>query len=160
MLQNTKNHWKSMKNHCLLQWFWWCHIFHIFSLLAPVLKILLCFWMDLAFKMIMEAVICVPLASLGSIWGQLSASLGQSWDSSTAIFDALPCTGSIFCDLAPPQRQIFQEIWLSNRSNQPTKQTNKQTNKPNIQPTNRNLSSPPGFQASKPPIGLGGMREA
>ena len=46
--------------------------------------------------MIVEALICFPLASLGSNWGQLSAFLGQSWTPQSLILDALPCLGNIF----------------------------------------------------------------
>ena len=68
------------------------------------------FWMDLPLKMTVKGLICLPLASLGSIWGQLSASLGNLGSPQSWIVDALPCLGNIFCDLVPPRRlprQIF-----------------------------------------------------
>ena len=74
--------------------------------------------MDLALKIIVEALICFPLASLGSNWGQLSASLGNLGSPQSSIFDALPCLGNIFCDLGPPRRlpNRFSENFDQNAS--------------------------------------------
>ena len=72
------------------------------------------FSMDLALKMIAEALICFSLASLGSIWEQLSASLGNPGSPQSSIFDASPCLGNIFCDLGPPRRlpiKIFRQFY-------------------------------------------------
>ena len=58
--------------------------------------------MHLALKVNAEAPICFRLASFGSNWGQLSASLGNLGSPQSSIFDALPCLGNIFVAWDPP----------------------------------------------------------
>ena len=114
MLQNTKKHWKPLKNLCFFNDFAYFTAFRFSACWHQFWPIFQWFSVDLALKIIVEALICFPLASLGSNWGQLSASLGNLGSPQSSIFDALPCLGNIFCDLGPPRcvpRQIFQEFW-------------------------------------------------
>ena len=96
MLQSTKNHWKSLKTLYFFNDFIDFTDFRFSGCWRQFRQFFRWFSRDLAIKMIVEALICFPLASLGSNWRQLSAFLGQSWTPQSLILDALPCLGNIF----------------------------------------------------------------
>ena len=111
MLVNTKNQWKSLKNHCFFNdfadftYFIFSAYWHRFWAISQW------FWMDLPLKMTVKGLICFPLASLGSIWEQVSASLGQSWDSTVLNFWCPALSWVHFLRLRTTQTQFFQEFW-------------------------------------------------
>ena len=127
------------------------------------------FSMDLALKMIAEALFCFPLASLGSIREQLSASLGNLGSPHSSIFDASPCLGNMFCDLRPPRclpRQMFQEFYSKCIKIQPkyhqvldtwaVRGLHKLFTSSDSLLQNCDLSITQGLQASKPPSASAG----
>ena len=170
MLQSTKNHWKSLKILCFSNDFADFKDFRFSACWRQFWQMFRWFSRDLALKMIVEALICFPLASLGSNWGQLSAFLGQSWTPQSLILDALPCLGNIFVAWDPPdafEDRFFKTFDLNSADipMQPkhllccwmTVVLRKQT--PH-RLYNFHIAESLSLQASESPSSLGGWREA